>query len=80
MRTAIFCLAAICLIQKAMKPLPSIITVSIECGANVIALNQLVLNSAAYLSIDAVSCHTQGYVMYVLYFALFAHLQLIFPF
>ena len=58
-RTATFCLAATCLIEKIIKTLPSIITVSIECDANGISVAQLVLNSTACLSIDAVSCHTQ---------------------
>ena len=60
--TAIFCLAVIsviCLIVQVINVSTSIITVLIEFYANIVSMDQLILNLAAYLSIDAVSCHTQ---------------------
>ena len=57
--TVIFCLAVICLIVQVMTESTSMITVSIDLDANIVSMNQLVLNLAVCLSIDAVSCHTR---------------------
>ena len=50
--TAIFCLAVICLIVQVMNASTSIITVLIELDANIVSMDQLILNLAVYLSID----------------------------
>ena len=57
--TETFCLAAICLMVQVITALTSTITVAIEFDANIVLMDQLLLNSGLYLSIDAVGCHTQ---------------------
>ena len=52
-----FWLAAIFLMVRVMNTLPSTITVSIELGASISSIDQLVLKLAIYLSNDAVG-HT----------------------
>ena len=56
--TATFFLAAVSMIQ-AISALTSTITVSIEFDANIVSIDQLILNLVVYLSIDAVACHIQ---------------------
>ena len=57
--TATFCLAATDLMVQVINALTSTITVSIELDANIVSIDQLILNSVVYLSIEAVGYHTQ---------------------
>ena len=57
--TVTFCLAAICLMVQVISLLTSTITVSIELDANIVSIDQLILISVVYLSIEVAGCHTQ---------------------